>query len=186
MDVGTTDEPVPSLPSPTSHYTPVTTTASRRLKLPRPIYGYRKPQDSITWELKKGNLLKSLNKSGNEKLVFSEKIDLDVGHEKNNPKLSIVLYPKGLFHHGGKGVSLQANISVTDKCPPLSPSLLVQLNITVFGSQKQKALWKRSAQESVNMRSFYIHDLFSLQSTELEDHLLLEISVQIQKATEET
>ena len=186
MDVGTTDEPVPSLPSPTSHYTPVTTTASRRLKLPRPISGYRKPQDSITWELKKDNLLKSLNKSGNEKLVFSEKIDLGVGHGKNNPKLSIVLYPKGLFHHGGKGVSLQANISVTDKCPPLSPSLLVQFNITVFGSQKQKALWKRSAQESVNMRSFYIHDLFSLQSTELEDHLLLEISVQIQKATEET
>ena len=162
------------------------TPTSRRLKLPRPISGYRKPQNSITWELKKDHLRKCINKSGNEKVVFSEKIDLDVGHGKHNPKLCLVLYPKGLFHYVGKSASLQANISATDRCPPLSPSLLVQANIIVFGTHKQRVLKRCSEQETVNMRSFYIHNLFRCDSIELEDHLLLEISVQIQKATEET
>ena len=140
------------------------------------------------WELKQDRLLKCLSKSGYERLVLSEKIDLDVGQGRQNPKLSLVLYPKGLFINQGKGVSLQANVSVSDKCPPLPPSLLVQLTVTVFGSQKQEMWNKCTVQETINIRSFYIHNLFSCDDIALRttgDHILMEISVQIQKATED-
>ena len=162
--------------------------SSRRIKLPRPLSGYRNTRGKITWELKKDRLLKCLAKSGDEKIAFGEKLELDVGCGRQNPKLSLVLYPKGLFITQGKRASLQANISVSDKCPPLSPSLLVELSVTVFSSRKQEVWNKCSAQETVNIRSFYIHDLFACDVMVLDaigDHILLEIAVQIQKAIEE-
>ena len=139
--------------------------------------------------MKRERLLKSISKSGEAKfqaIVSSQKVDLDVGQGKNNPKLTLILYPNGLFTNEGKSTSLQAKITTPDKCPPLHPSLLVQVSITVFNASKSEVWNKATRQETINMHSFYMHNLLScerLRDTD-EEFLLLDISVQIQKAKE--
>lgn len=158
-----------------------------RTRLPRrrPLSGYRKqPSGKFTWQLKRDNILKCITKPGEVKITCSQKVDLDVGQGKHNPRLTLILYPNGLFINEGKSASLQAKITTPDKCPPLHPSLLVQLNVMVFDHSKCKILKETSTQETINMHSFFIHNLFTCDSVQEEEFILLDISIQIQKATE--
>lgn len=158
----------------------------------RPVSGYRKqPLDNFRWLVKQERLLKSVLKPQETKfqtIVCSRRLELEVGEGKYNPKLSLILYPNGLFINKGKSASLQAKIVTPDKCPPLPPSLLVQLNVTVYGNDGQEKWKETSTQETINTYSFYIHNLFTCQTVREDcngDYIHLSISVQIQKATEQ-
>ena len=169
-------------------------TSSRRIKLPRPLSGARKQAvDNFTWIVKRERLLKALSRPSDTKfraITCSQKVDLDIGQGKNNPKLILTLYPNGLFSNEGKSASLQAKIVTPDKCPPLPPSLRVQLNVTAYDSSRREKWNEVSVQETVNMYSFYIHNLIEcdrLQREEFEmgDFIQLGITVQIRKATDQ-
>ena len=131
-------------------------------------------------------LLKSLTRAQDASppsINCSQKIDLDVGQGRNNPRLSLILHPCGLFENRGKSASLQAKIAIPDKCPPLPPSLLVSLRLVVYSSHKQEIWRETHVEQPVNMHSFYIHHLFScdIKPEAIGDYILLEISVTIKK-----
>ena len=112
---------------------------------------------------------------------------MDVGQGKNNPKLILTLYPNGLFSNEGKSASLQAKIVTPDRCPPLPPSLLVQLSVTVYGSSRHEKWNEVSVKETVNMYTFYIHNLIRcdrLQREGLEMGDFIQLGI-IAKVTED-
>lgn len=130
--------------------------------------------------MKRERLLKSLSKSSERKphsISCGQKIDIELGHGKNNPKLSIVLYPFGLFENEGKSASLQIKISYPEKCPPLPPSIQLQLKLIVYSSHKREVLREATIRECINLHSMYIHHLFncSISLEAIGEYILIEI-----------
>ena len=163
--------------------------ASLASRLLRPLSGHRKKlsSGSFVWRVKQEQLMKSLSRPTDAKfrtISCSRKFDLDVGQGKNNPKLSLVLYPYGLFDDKGKAATLQAKILTPDKCPPLPTSLCVQLSLTVFSNQKTVKLKECCVHQTINTQTFYVQELLScekMREKTLGEHVELSVSVETQQ-----
>ena len=142
------------------------TSAKARIKnfLKRPLSGQLTPPlSSYQWRVKREDLVRSVSRHTHAKLRSIPcpcQLELDTGHLKHSPKLSLKLYPYGLFEDEGKNVSLQVNIITHKKSPPISPSLQIEFTVTVLDDQGRD-LRQRSTQQSLNMSVFYVPNLLS-------------------------
>ena len=157
------------------------------LKLPRPLSAQRTSlHNSYQWKLKREEMVKSIYKHSYTKMKSiscPSQFELDAGHLKLNPKLSLTVYPYGIFEDKGKNVSLQVNIITHKKSPPISPSLQIKFTVTILDDQGRD-LRQCSTQQSLNTSMFYVFNLLShdeLIKGLQGEYVELQVSIQVEQ-----
>ena len=76
------------------------------------------------WVIQKGPLGQYIwdHKYHSDFIKCPEEVPIDIGCEDSNPRLSLLLYPFGLFEDKSFSMTLQIKLRIPDKCPPLRPT----------------------------------------------------------------
>ena len=132
--------------------------------LKRPLSGRHKSTLSkLQWRLKREEMVKIVYKHSEVKqksITCPCQLEIEIDSFKHIPKLTLKVFPYGLFEDEGKAVSLQVSVTTHKKSPPIPPSLLLLLTVTVL-DDKGKPMRERSTEQSLNMSCFYLTDLLS-------------------------
>ena len=154
-----------------------------KLSRSRPLSPKKKQSNkSINWKIKRDDLVLAASKCKDSKRkppVCQNQLEIDIGHGKNNPRMSLSLYPCGLFQDEKKNVTLLATIA-HKRVDLVPPDLRVQLSVSVMDDEGRE-LHQRSTTASVNMNTIHLFGLLShteLLSTLQKDHVELRASVQ--------
>ena len=87
---------------------------------------------SFTWRVLRDDLNKPIWSHDERRCISrSNKLELDTNYGRRNPKLSFQLYPYGESEDLGEYVTMIVRINTSDKCPPLPPSSMVHITLTV-------------------------------------------------------
>ena len=155
-----------------------------RLAHGRPISAKKKQTDTgcIVWKVKRDDLVLSASKHKDLKrkpLVCQSQLEIDIGHGKNNPRMSLSLYPYGLFEDEKKNITLLATID-HKRVDLVRPDLCIQLSVSVMDDDGHE-INQKSIKERLNMNTIHIRSLLShtdLLTTLQKDHVELKASVQ--------
>ena len=135
------------------------------------------------WRIKREDLVLAAAKHKDPKrkpITCQNQLEIDIGHAKSNPRMSLSLYPYGLFQDEKKNVTLLATIA-HKRVDLVPPDLHIQLYVSVMDDDGRE-LHQRSTTASVNMSPIHLFGLLShtdLLSTLQRDHVELRASVQM-------
>ena len=119
---------------------------------------------SFDWKVARDDIARPIWKLGEKQCIrCSQKFALDLNFGKHNPKLSFSLFPRGEFKDTNKAVTMAVKIDTPSKCPPLPPSSMLHLSLTVREGDGVGETF--TVEEKLNMNTFYIYGLIS------HDHL---------------
>ena len=138
---------------------------------------------SIDWRIKREDLVLAASKCKDTKrkpTVCQNQMEIDIGHGKNNPKMSLSLYPCGLFQDEKKSVTLLATIA-HKRVDLVPPDLQIQLSVCVMDDEGHE-LHQKSTTASASRNIIHLFGLLShteLLSTLQKDYVELRASVQM-------
>ena len=112
----------------------------------------------LSWKLKCDNLNDHIykRKLKCKPITCPNKLELDFGCGKANPKLSLRLHPYGLESDTGRNTSLEVEIIVPNKCKRLPVSATVRLYVSVWSTEKGEALNSCKTEKFMSLRVFHI------------------------------
>ena len=140
--------------------------AKTRIKklLKRPLSGRQKSTlNKLQWRLKREEMVKIVYRHSEVKqksITCPCQLDIEIDGFKHTPKLTLKVFPYGLFEGEGNSVSLQVNVTTHKKSLPIPPSLRLLLTVTVL-DDKGKPMRECSTEQSLNMSCFYLTGLLS-------------------------
>ena len=111
----------------------------------------------LKWLLKRNDLNKAIYKHKENKcFTSSDKLELDVGCGKANPKLVFKLYPYGLEQDCGKNTTLEVEIELPKKCTRLPSSATLKLRVTALDCKEAQNITSHGVEKSMELRRFVI------------------------------
>ena len=118
------------------------------------------------WKIKKNVLV--LHKTKRQYYIkCPEKLPIYIGCGDLNPRLSLLLYPFGLFDENSSSMTLQTKLNIPDKCPPLLPTDTYSLSWDIHSQETKTtermvlACSKRPYRIPFDRGMFYIFDFLS-------------------------
>ena len=130
----------------------------------------------LKWTLKSNDLNEPIYKHKKKKcFTSSDKLELDVGCGKANPKLVFKLYPYGLEQDRGKNTTLEVEIEVPKKSMRLPDSATLKLTVTALDCKEARVLKTYKVEKSMHLRTFLILDFVSHDDLKKSHSDLIEI-----------
>ena len=112
----------------------------------------------LSWQLKCDDLNDRIykRKLKHKCITYPNKLELDVGCGRGNPKLSLRLFPYGLESDAGRNSTLEVEIIVPNKCKRLPVSATVRLHVSAWNTRNGEALNSCKTEKFMNLRVFHI------------------------------
>ena len=126
----------------------------------RPISAKRR-QSSTSWRIKRDELVSALSKSKEHKaFVCPNQLDINIEQGKNNPRMTLHMYPSGLFQdERNKNVTLLATIT-HKRIDIVPPDLCIQLFVSVNNDEGCE-LKSQTVRHNLNMNTIHMFGLLS-------------------------
>lgn len=139
------------------------------------------PAKHITWELKRSEINRVIYEHLREKSMSStQRLEVDLGHGKYNPRLKLSLFPHGVYDDEDKYATLEVGVKIPKKCPRLPSAAEAKVTVSAWDCSGKEIGGKQVAAVSLNLRTVLIKQFVSHDALKHSMSDIVEIRAEVQ------